>query len=76
MADQPISPDRLQMEAILKSAAACLECDAPECNEMTPEGMDACADLPFWNGRPVTRAMLLQWQSLLATQSNGRVRSE
>ncbi len=76
MPDQPISPDRLQMEAILKSAAACLECDAPECNEMTPEGMDACADLPFWNGRPVTRAMLLQWQSLLTTQSNGRVRSE
>ncbi|MGB8647240.1 MAG: hypothetical protein WCF84_18525 [Anaerolineae bacterium] len=72
MSNITLYPDRAVMESFLKQGATCLECDAPGCNEMTPEGMDVCADLPFWNGRPVTRTMLLEWQAMLQAQNNGK----
>jgi hypothetical protein len=56
------------MRRILESAALCLECDASECHEFTPEGVDACARLAFWNGKPVTRSILLEWQEIVTTQ--------
>jgi hypothetical protein len=61
-------PSLQEMEEILKSAALCPECDAPECHEFTPEGVDVCAELPFWDGRPVTKPMLLAWQEIVAAQ--------
>ncbi len=73
MANQAARPDRAEMEAIVKSAAQCLECNAPECHEFTPEGVDVCADLPFWNGKPITRETLQAWQRELKLQSNGHI---
>jgi hypothetical protein len=61
-------PSLQEMEGILKSAAPCLECDASECHEFTPEGVDVCAGLPFWEGRPVTKSMLLAWQEIVTAQ--------
>ncbi len=72
MAKVTLYPDRAQMQALLNQGAQCLDCDSSECNEMTPEGMDVCADLPFWNERPITRAMLREWQAILKSQSNGK----
>ncbi len=60
-------PTRKEMEEYLKLAQMCLTCNAPECHEFTPEGVDVCAGLPFWNGKPVTREMLLTWQDQLHT---------
>ncbi len=62
---QKQQPGRIEMEEMLKLAKMCLTCDAPECHEMTPEGVDVCANLPFYNGKPVTREMLLAWQDEL-----------
>ncbi len=61
-------PSWQEMVGILKEAALCLECDAPECHEFTPEGVDVCAELPFWDGRPVTKSMLLAWQETVSAQ--------
>lgn len=58
-------PSRQEKEEFLKLAKLCLTCDAPECHEMTPEGVDICATLPFYNGKPVSREMLLTWQDEL-----------
>ncbi len=73
MAKLAVRPSPEEMQALLTSAADCLNCDAPECHEFTPEGVDVCAELPYWNGKPVTREMLVEWQALLKTESNGRV---
>ncbi len=62
MSDQISLLDRAEMQLLVNMGAQCLQCDAPECSEMTPEGMDVCADLPFWKGRPVTRTMLREVQ--------------
>ncbi len=61
-------PTLEEMEAILRDSAKCLECDAPECHEPTPEGVDVCAELPFWNGKPVMREMLREWQAIVNKQ--------
>ncbi len=58
-------PTHKEMEEYLKLAQMCLSCNAPECHEFTPEGVDVCAGLPFWNGKPITREMLLAWQNQL-----------
>ena len=60
-----LQPSRKEMEEMLKQAKMCLACDAPECHEFTPEGVDVCANLPFYEGKPVTREMLLAWQEQL-----------
>ena len=67
-----IGLSRTEKQALVESAAKCLECDAPECHEFTPEGVDVCADLPFVNGKPVTRETLLRWKQELEMQHNGR----
>ncbi len=61
-------PTLAEMQKILTQAARCLDCDAPECFEFTPEGVDACAGLPYWNGRPVDRSTLTAWQQELSVQ--------
>lgn len=61
-------PSLQEMRAILSDAARCLECDASECHEFTPEGVDVCAGLPFWDGRPVTKSMLLAWEEIVTAQ--------
>lgn len=58
-------PTRTEMEEMLRQAKFCLTCDAPDCHEFTPEGVDVCASLPFYDGKPVTRQMLLSWQELV-----------
>jgi hypothetical protein len=63
---------RAEKQALVESAARCLSCDAPECHEFTPEGVDVCADLPFVNGKPIPRETLVQWKHELEVQSNGR----
>jgi hypothetical protein len=68
MATVTKQPSLLEMEGILKDAAPCLECDASECHEFTPEGVDVCARLPYWEGRPVTKSMLLAWEEIVAAQ--------
>lgn len=65
-------PSLEEMRAILKSAARCLECDESECHEFTPEGVDVCAELPFWDGRPVTKSMLLSWRDIVAARVETR----
>ena len=62
---QTQQPTRKEIEEMLTLAKLCLTCDAPECHEFTPEGVDVCANLPFYDGKPVTREMLLSWQSEL-----------
>ena len=62
---QTQQPTRKEKEQFLKLANLCLTCDAPECHEFTPEGVDVCANLPFYQGKPVTREMLLAWQDEL-----------
>ncbi len=61
-------PSLQAMQAILTDAARCLECDASESHEITPEGVDVCAELPYWDGRPVTKSMLLAWQEIVRVQ--------
>lgn len=66
-------PSLAEMEEILKNSALCLECNESECHEFTPEGVDVCAELPFWNGKPVTKSMLLSWQKVVAARTGDRV---
>ena len=73
MSAQAMQPSVSEMAELLKNSAQCLTCNAPECHEFTPGGVDVCAELPFWNGRPVTRSMLLEWQVCVAAQSSGKV---
>jgi hypothetical protein len=61
-------PSRQQKEEFLKLANMCLSCSAPECHEFTPEGVDVCANLPYMDGKPITREMLLKWQDELHPQ--------
>ncbi len=68
MADQP---SMQEMKEIVRQAERCLECDAPECHETTPEGVDVCAELTFFNGRPITRTTLLEWSDRVRAQSSG-----
>ena len=60
------------MRQLVASSQICLACDAKNCGtsgdpcfEFTPEGVVACAQLPWWNGQPITRATLLEWNDLL-----------
>ncbi len=65
-------PDLQEMEEILKNSAECLECEAPECHEPTPEGVDVCAKLPFWNGQPVSKLTLREWQAIVRAQQSSK----
>ena len=71
MSAPAVQPSAQEMAELLKNSAECLDCTAPECYEATPGGVEACAALPFWNGRPVTRSMLLEWQACLLASTNG-----
>jgi hypothetical protein len=73
MSAQGKQPSLQEMAEILKSSAQCLDCDAPECHEFTPGGVDVCARLPFWDNKPVTRPMLREWKAQLATQGDGKL---
>lgn len=55
------TPTLQEVKAILAQAQRCLNCDATECHEFTPEGVEVCAQLPWWNGEPVKRETLLEW---------------
>jgi hypothetical protein len=68
-------PTTGEMETILRQAGRCLDCDAPECFEATPEGVDACAGLQYWDGKPVTKSTLVSWQERLSPQPAGQERS-
>ncbi len=69
----PAKPTVQEMEEILKNAARCADGDAPECHEFTPGGVEVCAELPFWNGRPVTKVMLKEWEAIVNVQKNEKV---
>ncbi len=67
-----INPTLEEMQAILASAERCLTCSAADCDtsgdpcfEFTPEGVQVCAALTWWNGRPIGRETLLEWDALL-----------
>lgn len=59
------APSLQEIKELLARAQQCLTCDASECHEFTPEGVDVCALLPWWNGRPVLRETLLEWNELV-----------
>lgn len=66
------APTMDEMKRFLADAKVCLTCDANACGtsgdpcfEFTPEGVTVCAQLPWWNGQPVTRATLLEWNDLV-----------
>lgn len=63
-------PTRQEQEALLQDATQCLACTSLECHEFTPGGVDVCAKLPFWNGQPVPKAMLLEWRARLDALHN------
>jgi hypothetical protein len=69
----PAQPTLQEMQEFLNNAAHCLDCDAPECHEFTPGGVEACAELSFWNGRPVTKVMLKEWEAVVSAQQNEKV---
>ncbi len=73
MSTQAKQPSLQEMAEILKNSAQCLDCSAPECHEFTPGGVEVCAELPFWNGHPVTKSMLQEWQVLVAAQNDGKL---
>lgn len=62
---QKPQPSIDEIKAILKSAEGCLYCAAPECHETTPEGVEVCAALPWWEGEPIKRETLLVWNELV-----------
>ncbi len=66
------SPTLDEIRQLVASSQICLTCDAPTCGtsgdpcfEFTPEGVVVCAQLPWWNERPVTRETLVEWNELL-----------
>ena len=61
-------PSVKEMKAILKQATRCLECDAPECHEFTPGGVEVCSELQWWNGKPLPKPELLKWAAMLAAK--------
>lgn len=65
MAAPRATPTLEEIKSILAWAERCLECNAPECHEFTPEGVDVCAQLPWWNGEPVRRETLVEWDQLV-----------
>ncbi len=67
-----VTPTMQEMEQIVASAGTCLTCDAKDCGtsgdpcfEFTPEGVVVCSQLPWWNGHPVPRETLLEWNDML-----------
>lgn len=61
-----------EIRVIVRNAETCLTCNAGDCGtsgnpcyEFTPEGVQVCAQLPWWNGRPVLRETLLEWNERL-----------
>ncbi len=69
MPSQTQEPTLAEKETLVAQAGRCLDCDAPECFEFTPEGVDVCAGLPFWNGKPVSKSMLIAWHHSLAARA-------
>ncbi|MCG3141002.1 MAG: hypothetical protein HDKAJFGB_02154 [Anaerolineae bacterium] len=66
------TPTIQELKQIIAHAQTCIHCDAQACGtsddpcyEFTPEGVSVCAQLPWWNGRPVSRATLLEWNEIL-----------
>jgi hypothetical protein len=66
------TPTMEELRQIVANAQACLTCDATECGtsgnpcyEFTPEGVVVCSQLPWWNGRPVPRETLIEWNEIL-----------
>lgn len=66
-------PTLTEMKTILESAAECLTCTANACNsgspcyEFTPGGVEVCAALPWWNGKPILPETLRQWKEIVAS---------
>jgi len=65
-------PTIQELRQFVASAQKCLTCDACACGtsddpcyEFAPDGVVVCPQLPWWQGRPVTRATLLEWNELL-----------
>lgn len=66
------NPTLDEMQVLVAGSQTCLTCDAKACGtsdnpcfEFTPEGAVACAQLPWWNGHPVPRDTLLEWNDML-----------
>jgi hypothetical protein len=59
------TPTIPEIKDILARAQDCLTCNASECHEFTPEGVDVCARLPWHKGRPVLKETLLEWNELV-----------
>ena len=66
--EKQTKPTVEEIEELLKTAMLCLHCDAPECSEVTPGGVEVCSGLHFWRGKPVTRQILQEWAELVRAQ--------
>jgi hypothetical protein len=65
-------PTMEEIKQLVASAQTCLTCDASDCGtsanpcyEFTPEGVTVCSQLPWWNGNPVPRETLFEWNARL-----------
>jgi hypothetical protein len=72
MATLKTNPTLDEMKQVVANAGDCLTCNVTECGtsqnpcfEFTPEGVQVCAQLPWWKGRPVPRDTLIEWSELI-----------
>ena len=65
------TPTVQEMEQILGHSERCLKCksaftpDGADCYEFTPGGVETCANLPWWNGKPILPETLRQWKEIV-----------
>ena len=64
-------PTVQEMELLVAHCERCLTCAAAQtpagadCFEFTPGGVEVCADLPWWNGKPILPKTLKQWKEIV-----------
>lgn len=64
-------PSLYDLEILVARAERCLACtatpfpDGARCYEFTPGGVEVCADLLWWNGKPVLPETLRRWREML-----------
>lgn len=66
-------PSLFELELVVARAERCFQCPAAAvpggacCYEFTPEGVQVCCDLPWWNGKPILPETLRRWKETLVS---------
>lgn len=69
----PAQPTLCEMEIVVAHASRCLVCAAAAatnvcpCYEFTPGGVEVCADLPWWQGKPILPETLREWKEIVTS---------